>query len=73
MKEFSFHIKDELKPFEEIKEIDNIIAKTIEDYKMTKKFSQMEESKIYKASIKELKFAREHLRRVMNMDFDRPT
>ena len=40
---------------------------------MTKKFSQMEESKIYKASIKELKFASKHLRRVMNMDFDRPT
>ena len=47
--------------------------KSVEDYKIAKKFNQIDEAKIYKATIKEMKFAREHLIRVMNMDFGRPT
>lgn len=50
-----------------------IIDKSIEEYKVAKKFGQMKESKLYKATIKEMKFAKEHLIRVMNMDFERPT
>ena len=40
---------------------------------MAKKFNQIEEAKLYKVTIKEMKFAKEHLIRVMNMDFERPT
>mmetsp|Transcript_22342 Transcript_22342/g.27450 ORF Transcript_22342/g.27450 Transcript_22342/m.27450 type:complete len:93 (-) Transcript_22342:1250-1528(-) len=43
------------------------------DYKMAKKFNQIEEARLYKVTIKEMKFAKEHLIRVMNMDFNRPT
>lgn len=40
---------------------------------MAKKFHQDEEARQYKINIKEMKFAKEHLIRVMNMDFSRPT
>ena len=33
----------------------------------------MEEAKLYITHVKQMKFAKEHLLRVMNMDFDRPT
>lgn len=32
-----------------------------------------EEIDIYKATLKQLKFAKEHMVRVLNMDFERPT
>jgi len=73
IKEFSFHIKDDLEHFPEIDELTAIIDKSIADYKMAKKFNQIEEIRIYIATIKEMKFAKQHLIRVMNMDFSRPT
>ena len=73
VKEFSFHINEDLKHFPEIDQLTEIIVKSVEDYKIAKKFNQIDEAKIYKATIKEMKFAREHLIRVMNMDFGRPT
>ena len=73
IKEFSFHVQDELLHFKEIDELTTIINKSIEDYKMAKKFNQIEEAKLYKVTIKEMKFAKEHLIRVMNIDFTRPT
>ena len=33
----------------------------------------MEEAKLYITHVKQMKFAKEHLLRVMNMDFDKPT
>lgn len=50
-----------------------IIDKSVNDYKMAKKFGKFEDAKIYKATIREMKFAKEHLIRVMNMDFSLPT
>ena len=40
---------------------------------MSKKFGRVENAKIYKITIQEIKFAKQHLIRVMNMDFTRPT
>lgn len=73
VKEFSFHVKDELQYFPEIDQLTEIIDKSIKDYKSAKKFGQTDEAKLYKVTIKEMKFAKEHLIRVMNMDFSRPT
>ena len=50
-----------------------VIDKSVVDYKMAKKFNQIEEARMYKVTIKEMKYAKEHLIRVMNMDFNRPT
>ena len=73
VKEFSFHIKDQLEHFPEIDQLIEIIDKNIEEYRLAKKFGQLEKAKIYKVTIREMKFAKEHLIRVMNMDFSRPT
>ena len=40
---------------------------------MSKKVGAKEEAEDMKAKIKEMKFAREHLIRVMNLDFTKPT
>ena len=73
VKEFSFYVKDELEYFPEIDQLTEMIEKSIKDYKQAKKFGQADEAKFYKVTIKEMKFAKEHLIRVMNMDFNRPT
>ena len=73
VKEFSFHIKDELQHYPEIDTLSSIIQSNIDNYKMSKRFGQLENAKIYKVTIREIKFAKEHLIRVMNMDFSRPT
>jgi len=73
VKEFSFHIRDELEKIPEIDQLNETIAKSITEYKMSKKFNQVEESRLYLKSIQEMKFAKEHLIRVMNMDFEKPT
>lgn len=73
VREFSFQVQDELQHFPEIDQLTQIIDKSILDYKMAKKFNQIDEARLYKATIKEMKFAKEHLIRVMNMDFSKPT
>ena len=39
IKEFSFHIKDELEHYPEIDQLNGIIDKSIADYKLAKKFN----------------------------------
>ena len=73
VKEFSFHIKDDLEHYPEVDTLQAIIQSNIENYRMSKKFGQIEQAKIYKITIQEIKFAKQHLIRVMNMDFTRPT
>ena len=73
VKEFSFHIKEELDHYPEIDTLQQIIQSNIDNYKMSKKFGRVENAKIYKITIQEIKFAKQHLIRVMNMDFTRPT
>lgn len=55
--------------YPEIDTLKMIIDKSVYDYKMAKKFGKLEDAKLYKATIREMKFAKEHLIRVMNMDF----
>ena len=73
VKEFSFHIKEELEHYPEIDTLQSIIQSNIDNYKMSKKFGRLDNAKIYKITIQEIKFAKQHLIRVMNMDFTRPT
>ena len=50
-----------------------LIDKAVENFKLSKKVGAKEEAEDMKAKIKEMKFAREHLIRVMNLDFTKPT
>ena len=49
------------------------ITNAIEEYKAARKLGLGNDIMKLKFSIKELKFAKEHLFRVMNMDFTKPT
>lgn len=73
VKEFSFHLKIEFEDVPETHQLEEIIVKSIEDYRMTKKLRQHEEAQAFLMSIKQMKYAKEHLIRVMNMDFNKPT
>jgi hypothetical protein len=73
--DFSFEVKGDWKTryFPEISDIQNIVEKTIETYKILKKAGQFKEMALVKEKVKETMYAREHLKLVMNLDFDKPT
>ena len=71
--EFSFHLKEDFDEVPEVAELDEIIAKSIEDFKITRKMRRGEEAKVLWESLQQMKFAREHLVHIMNMDFTKPT
>ena len=73
LREFSFEINEDLIHVPEEEELDKATEKIIEEYKMARKLGMGEEAMKLKLSIKEMKFAKEHLIKVMNMDFKRPT
>ena len=50
-----------------------LIDKAVENYRFLKKMGQMEEANMIKSKIGDIKFAKQHLIMVLNMDFDRPT
>ena len=72
-KEFSFEVKQELENYPEIAQVRQLIDKAVENFRLSKKVGAKEEADDMKAKIKEMKFAKEHLIRVMNLDFTKPT
>lgn len=72
-KEFSFVVKEELEHYPEVTQVRMLIDKAVENFRLSKKVGAKEEAEDMKAKIKEMKFAKEHLIRVMNLDFTRPT
>ena len=50
-----------------------IVDKTIESYRIFKKAGKFEDAMQMKEKIKETKYAKEHLKLVMNLDFEKPT
>ena len=75
LKDFSFHVKEEseYEHYPQVDELNDIIKKTIDDYKIANKMGRQEDILTYQATIKQLKFAKEHMVRVLNMDFTKPT
>ena len=72
-KELSFEVKEELENFPEIEQVKILIEKAVESYKMSRKVGAKEEAEEMKTKLREMKFAKEHLIRVMNLDFSKPT
>ena len=74
-RDFSFEVKDDWKTFHipEVDDVDNIVNNTIETYRILKKAGKFKEADMMKTKIKETKYAKEHLKLVMNLDFKRPT
>lgn len=73
IKSLSFEIKNKLVSCPEVETLADVIEKSIENYSIARKMGKMEEAKLYITHVKQMKFAKEHLLRVMNMDFDKPT
>ena len=73
--DFSFEVKPgwEKAHFPEVDDVQVIIDKTIESYRIFKKAGKLKEAKLMKEKIKETKYAKEHLKLVMNLDFQKPT
>jgi len=75
MNEFSFEVIPgwEDAHFSEVDDVQVIIDKTIESYRIFKKAGKIKEANLIKEKIKETKYAKQHLKLVMNLDFNKPT
>ena len=73
MMEFSFEVSEEKKHFKEMDDIQEMIDKAEESYKLFKKTGRIKEAKLIKKKLEEARYAKEHLLHVMNLDFSRPT
>ena len=75
IKEFSFGIKKgwENTKFPELNDLQRIVDETVETYRLLKKGGKFQEADMCKMKIKESMFAQNHLKLVMNMDFDQPS
>lgn len=73
LNEFSFEIKPEKQHFKEVDDIQEMIDKAEESYRLFKRTGRIKEAKLIKAKLIEAKYAKEHLIHVMNMDFSKPT
>ena len=56
-----------------MEDIDAIVQNTVETYRIFKKGGKFKEADLMKAKIKETKYAKQHLKLVMNLDFNKPT
>lgn len=63
----------EKRHFKEVDDIQEMIDKAEESYKLFKKTGRIKEAKLIKQKLEEAKFAKEHLIHVMNLDFTKPT
>lgn len=75
IKDFSFAIKSgwESTRFPELNDIEHIVNESIETYRLLKKGGKFKEADMCKMKIKESMYAANHLKLVMNMDFDKPS
>ena len=73
--EFSFEVYPDWKTrdIKETKDIDTVIEKTIESYRILRKSGKHRDANLMFEKIKETKYAKEHLKLVMSLDFTRPT
>jgi hypothetical protein len=73
--DFSFEVTDNWRNFylPECDDVDNIVNNTIETYRILKKAGKFSEAEMMKEKIRETKYAKEHLKLVMNLDFKKPT
>ena len=71
--DLSFEVYEEKKHFTEIDDVQDMIDKCTENYRLFKKAGKLREAKVLKAKIQETKYAKEHLIKIMNLDFSRPT
>ena len=75
MSQFDFELKPNWQnaSFPEIEDLERVVEDTVESYRIFKKGGKFKEADLMKAKIKETKYAKQHLRLVMALDFSKPT
>jgi hypothetical protein len=75
IKDFSFELKPDWRDsyYPEYSDVQNIVDKTMESYRLLQIAGQFKEASQMKEKIKETKYAKMHLMLVMNLDFSKPT
>ena len=75
IKDLSFEVKPEWRAYHipEVDDVSVIIDKSIESYLILKKAGKHQEALEMRDKIRETKYAKVHLKLVMNLDFDKPT
>jgi hypothetical protein len=73
IKGMSFKIKDEKCDHPEVVELEDMIEKATENYRFLRTMNQAKDAEALVHKLAEIKFAKDHLIMVLNMDFDRPT
>ena len=75
IKSFSFVVKDgwQNSHYPELDDLQTLVNNTIESYVILRKSGKFKEAEMMKEKIKETKYAKEHLRLVMNLDFTKPS
>jgi hypothetical protein len=75
--ELSFEVKQvgdrDYASFPEIEQLESQIEICIQNYRMCRKMHKKDEQDFLRSKIKEMKFAKEHLKKTMNLDFTKPT
>lgn len=59
--------------YPELDKVSELINIAIENYKVLKKLGKINDASEIKNKIKEMKFSKEHLNLVLNLDFNRPS
>jgi NurA-like 5'-3' nuclease len=73
IQEFSFEVFPVKKHYPEIDDVQEMIDRAEESYKLFKKTGRIKEAKMIKEKLVEALYAKEHLLHVMNLDFSKPT
>ena len=75
LQEFSFEVlpEDLRQHYPEMDDLQAMIDRAEESYRLFKKTGRGKEAKVVKQKLEEAVFAKEHLYHVMNLDFARPT
>jgi hypothetical protein len=75
LEDFSFEVlpENKRKHFPELEDLQGMIDKAEESYRLFKKTGRGKEAKLVKQKLEEAIFAKTHLYHVMNLDFSKPT
>jgi hypothetical protein len=71
--ELSFEILEKMTVYPELDKVSELINIAIDNYKVLKKLGKITDASEIKTKIKEMKFSKEHLNLVLNLDFNRPS
>lgn len=71
--ELSFEVLDQMTEYPDLDNVTDLINIAVDNFKIYRKVGKHKDAEDMKAKIREIKFSREHLNLVLNLDFNRPS